>query len=341
VADPLLASEYHFRLGLTQFFLGDHAQSQLAAQEALREAERSGDAEHIGKALHVLSLGAFEGGRPHDGIAQAVRAIAALDHPKTQAWLALAYHDLALNCILAGTLDAAIDAATKEEAIGRESQWPRAQALGGYVIAWALALRRDDELAVETAHRALELARDPMVASLVSGTLGYAHLERGDAPSAVTFLTQAIDQLQSSPLRQGEVRHMAILSEALLLAGDAARARETAARALELSEADGMIFNVGIAQRAAGRIAYAGGELGEAEGHLSQALTTFTESGAAFEAARTRLDLAAVDAKRGDKNAAREHLSAALAVFEAANAPKRAAHARDLAQAWGVVLDDG
>jgi len=340
VGDPLLTSEYHFRLGLTQFFLGEHAQSQLAAQEALRVAELSGNAELIGKALHVLSLGAFEGGRPHDGIAQATRAIGMLDHPETQAWLALVYHDLALNSILAGALDAAIDAARKEETIGRDTQWLRAQALGGYVIAWALALRRDDALAVATAQRTLELARDPMLAGLVSGTLGYAHLERGDAPSAVTFLTQAIDQLKQGPLRQGEGRCLAFLSEAYLLAGDASRARETAARALDLSQTDGMTFNIGIAQRAAGRIAYAGGELGAAEEYLSQALETFTGSGAAFEAARTRVDLAALRAKRGDKDAAREHLSAALAVFEVANVPKRSVQARDLAHAWGIALLD-
>ncbi|HWM78999.1 MAG TPA: hypothetical protein VNS56_15585, partial [Methylomirabilota bacterium] len=94
------------------------------------------------------------------------------------------------------------------------------------------------------------------------------------------------------------------------------------------------------AQRAAGRIAYAGGELGAAEEYLSQALETFTGSGAAFEAARTRVDLAALRAKRGDKDAAREHLSAALAVFEVANVPKRSVQARDLAHAWGIALVD-
>src|SRR5439155_17846778 len=103
----------------------------------------------------------------------------------------------------------------------------------------------------------------------------------------------------------------------------------TAARALELSHADAT-FTRGIAQRAVGRIALAAGDLGEADMRLSQALATFTESDASFEAARTRVDLAVMCVKRGDRDAARAHLVAAVAVFEAANAPKRTVHARDL-----------
>jgi hypothetical protein len=68
---------------------------------------------------------------------------------------------------------------------------------------------------------------------------------------------------------------------------------------------------------------------------LTGALATFTRCGADFEAARTRLDLAAVRARRGDPDAAREDLAAALAAFEAANAPKRAAQARELARTLG------
>ena len=64
VVDPLLTSEYHFRVGLTCFYLGKFAQGQVAGETALSEGERAGNPEAIGKALHVLSLIAFESGRP-------------------------------------------------------------------------------------------------------------------------------------------------------------------------------------------------------------------------------------------------------------------------------------
>jgi DNA-binding SARP family transcriptional activator len=337
VADPLLASEYYFRLGLTLFFLGEHAPGQLAAEQALQEGERAGHPESIGKALHVLSLSAFEAGRPQDGIACATRAIPLLDLPHMQGWLGLVYHDLAVNCVMAGALDAALDASTQEDGIGQAAQWPRLRALAGYATAWALALRGDAELAVETAQRSLDLARDPMATGLVSGSLGFAYLERGDARAAVT-LARVVDLLRSGQYRNGEARHLALLSEAHLLAHDATSARETAGRALELSQAAGMPFNIGLAQRALGRIARVEGDLDKAEGHLAQALETFTACSAVFEAARTRVDLAAVRAKTGDEAAAREHLQLAVATFDTSGAPKRVAEARDVARSLGIAL---
>ena len=79
VVDPLLTSEYHFRVGLTCFYLGKFAQGHVAGERALSEGERAGNPEAIGKALHVLSLIAFEGGRPRDGIPHAKRAISLLE----------------------------------------------------------------------------------------------------------------------------------------------------------------------------------------------------------------------------------------------------------------------
>jgi len=129
---------------------------------------------------------------------------------------------------------------------------------------------------------------------------------------------------------------MALLAEAHLLEGDFARAREAAEGALEASRAGEMTFVTGPAQRTLGRIAHAAGAVPDAEDLLTGALATFTRCGAAFEAARTRLDLATTRASRGDPEAAREDLVAALVAFEAANTPKRAAQARELASTLGL-----
>lgn len=338
VEDFKFASEYYFRLGLSHFFLGERVQARLAAEQALEHGERRGDPESIGKALHVLSLHAWEMGRPGDGIAHATRAIALLDEPHTQTWLGLAYHDLSINHVVAGDLDAALSATKQVEAIGRAASLPRLLAFSGYVAAWIHALRGATELAIETVRSALNFSRDTTTTGLLSGTLGYAYLEQGDARSAMSLLVEVVDQLESSPVRSAQIRHLVLLGEAHLLAGDRARAHEVAARALELARGDGTPLNIGLAQRALGRMNQAGGELDAAEGCLSEALKTFTRCDAAFEAARTRVDLAAVQAARGNKEVAREHLAAALATFEAANAPRRAAAARELARSLGVVL---
>lgn len=336
--DAELASEYYFRLGLSHFYLGEWLPAQLAGEQALRHGERVGDREAIGKALHVLSLQAWAMGRPGDGIAHATRAIPLLEPSGSLVWLGLAYHDLGLNCVLAGDLDAALAATKQEEAIGRAALFPRLQALAGYVAAWAHALRGATELAIETARRALSISADTTTAGLLSGTLGYAYLEQDDAVSAVPLLEEVVDQLKRSPVRSGQIRHMALLGEAYLLTGDRTHAHEIAAQALELAEIDGMPLNIAITQRALGRITRAGGDLEAAHRYLSAALQMFTRCGATLEVARTRLDLAAVRGARGDRDGAREHLVAALAVFDSANAPKRAAAARDLACSLAITL---
>jgi DNA-binding SARP family transcriptional activator len=337
VADAALTSEYYFRLGLTRFFLGDRAGAQHAAARALELAEGVGDPERIGKALHVLSLDAYETGRPREGMAHATRAIALLEGPGMEAWLGLVYQDLALNSIASGDLEGALAATRSMEAIGRTSSVLRLIPFAGYVAAWVHALAGDTGLAVETAERALGSARDTMVRGLIGTSLGYAYLEQGAAAAAVARLTEALDQLGNSPVRHVEIRTIAFLGEACLLAGDPARARELAERALELGQAGGMPLNVGFAQRLLGRIGRAGGDLEAADRWLSQALTTFNACAATFEAGRTYLDLAAVRTARGQADAARGHLRAALAVFEAARAPARAAEARALGRALGLV----
>ena len=52
--------------------------------------------------------------------------------------------------------------------------------IGGFVIAWALALRGDHELAIEAAQRSLEVSRNSMMSNLVSGSMGLAYVEQGD-----------------------------------------------------------------------------------------------------------------------------------------------------------------
>jgi DNA-binding SARP family transcriptional activator len=343
VDDPALISEYYFRLGLTQFFLGDYVRSQDAAQKAVREGERTGNDEAVGKALHVLSLSSRDAGNVDDGIAAAQRGIELLNRPspkpdrsEARMWLGLLYHDLAVNYLSAGAIQPALEAAAHADSIGQTEQVPRLRALAGYAKAWGLVMCADYDPGVEAARESLAGSRDPMVAGLIRGTLAYAHLDRGDAPQALELLSQAVGHFKSSPLRHGEIRYMALLSEAQLLSGDALSARETAAHALQLSEAAGMPFALGLAQRALGRIAFAAGKTEDAAERFEQALATFARCSAAFEAARTHMDLAALRAGQGDKHAAQEHLARAAATFETADAPRRVAQTRELARSLGL-----
>ena len=71
---------------------------------------------------------------------------------------------------------------------------------------------------------------------------------------------------------------------------------------------------------------------------LRAALATFTEFGAAFEAARTRLDLLRIPPMNRQDGEADSNVAAALFAFEAAPAPRRIAELQAVAEArrrWG------
>jgi DNA-binding SARP family transcriptional activator len=337
VVDPLLTSEFHFRTGLTSFYLGKFAEARIAGETALGEGERAGNAAAIGKALHVLSLIAFEAGRPRDGISHAKRGISQLETTREPQWLGGVYYDLAVNNLVAGELDDALDAARQAETLGDSIGSPRLVALAGSVITWALALRGDHELAIEGAQRSLALSQDSMMSNLVLGPMGLAYVEQGDGPKAASILSEVVIQLRKSPVRSGEARCLAFLSEAQLLAGNHDLAQETASRALEVGQSDGFMFSTGLALRALGRIAMARRNFGEAGLLLSRALATFTECGAAFETARTQADQSTLFAHKLEWRAARDHLAAALMGFKKARAPKRVAEARRTARALAKV----
>jgi tetratricopeptide (TPR) repeat protein len=166
-----------------------------------------------------------------------------------------------------------------------------------------------------------------MATNLVSGSMGLAYVEQGDAKAAVDILSEVVIALRKSPVRSGEARCLAFLSEAHLLAGDFDMARQTASRALEVSQSDSLTFSTGLALRALGRIDIAQRKFDDAESRLSQALLTFSQCGAKFETARTQTDLAALFAGKRETKASRDFLAAAVIGFNKAGAPGRAAKA--------------
>ena len=272
-------------------------------------------------------------------MAHAQRAIALLDLPTAQHWLGLVYHDLAINAVTAGDLDIALQAGEHEDAVGKSSGWPRVQALACSIIAWTRALRGDVDEAIAAAGRGLTLSGDVMTSSLLAGSMAMAELERGGGAAAVTLLTEAVKRLAQSPVRSGEVRHLALLSEAHLLAGDRAQARELAERAVAMGEADGAPFNIGLARRTA-RPHRAGRRrpgpharsAGRRPGDVRRDGRDVRD-GPDPRRSRTRV--------RRRRAIARERAStsgAARRIFEAARVTKRTAEVVDLAGALGLEL---
>jgi DNA-binding SARP family transcriptional activator/tetratricopeptide (TPR) repeat protein len=342
VGDPAQTADYLYRLALASFYLGDYDETRLAGEAALRASEATGDEERIGKALHtlaLLSLAAGEGRRAAD---YCTRAVPLLDRPSSQRRLASVYWVLALDRIYAGRFDAALERVRQSMAVAEAVGDPKLRSLAGGLESWVYVARGDGPAAVECAERALAAAEGSVPTSLALRWVGYAHLHHGDAGTAIRVLEQACRQIERFPVRHTYVESLAFLAEAYVRGGDPARGMTAACRAIDLARAERSPFNVGLAERAAGRAARATGAEADGEAHLSRALEAFLSNDAAFEAGMTRLDLARALAARGEAEGARAQLRAAVRELSETGAPRRVAEAQELARSLGLgVVEPG
>jgi DNA-binding SARP family transcriptional activator/tetratricopeptide (TPR) repeat protein len=336
VPDPALAGEYHYRLAMTRFYLGDYAEARLAAAAALGDGERTGDRERVGRALNALALVSTAAGAPAEAMEYCMRAVELLDEPSTWRRLASAHWLLALNRIYTAQFDGALEhlerCVTLADAVGDAKRRSMAEGLES----WVHAIRGDSRAAMDCAQRALEASRGTIPTSLALRWVGYAYLDQGDARAAIEVLERACEQIEHFPVRHTYVEALAFLAEAHVLAHGAARGLELARRATELAQIEGSPFNVGLAERAAGRAARASGDAHAGEAHLGRALDAFESTGATFEAAMTRLELARALTARGETVGAQAHLAEAIAALHVARVPRRVAEAQALARALGL-----
>src|SRR5262249_39250721 len=240
------------------------------------------------------------------------RAVKILDEPSTWRRLASVHWLLALNLIYIAQFDGALEhlerCVTLADTVGDRKLRSMAEGLES----WVHAARGDGRAAMDCAQRALESSRGTIPTSLALRWVGYAHLDQGNARVAIDVLERACEQIEHFPVRHTYVESLAFLAEAHVLAGDAARGLDLARRATELAQMEGSPFNVGVAERAAGRAARAAGVTPGGEVHLGRALEAFESTGATFEAAMTRLELVRALAARGDIPGAQAYLAEAI-----------------------------
>ena len=145
--------------------------------------------------------------------------------------------------------------------------------------------------------------------------MGAVCVEIEDWEQATFALFHAYERFHVWKCRPSRALVCAWLSEALLGRGQLQRAEELGGEGLALSEEFGFPFTQALAQRALGRIARARDAREESEGHFLAAYKGFQSLGAAYEGARTLLDLAALDDASGRPEAAAIHLATARKAF--------------------------
>ena len=325
---------------MTRFYLGDYAEARLAAAAALRDGERTGDREQVGRALNALALVSTAAGAPGEAMDYCERAVEILDDPATWRRLASVHWLLALNRIYTAQFDSALaqlqHCVTLADSVGDGKLRSMAEGLES----WVHAARGDGLAAMDCAQRSLAASRGTIPTSLALRWVGYAHLDQGNARAAIDVLERACEQIEHFPVRHTYVESLAFLAEAHVLAGDAAHGLEL--RGARPSWRRSRAAPSTSAWPSAPPAAPPG-----PPAMRMRARTTWagpwrrsSRNGAVFEAAMTRLELARALAARGERDDAQTHLAEAIGAFSAARVPRRVAKARALAHILGLQLRD-
>jgi predicted ATPase/class 3 adenylate cyclase len=228
-------------------------------------------------------------------------------------WLAFTHAEL-------GDFESARRHAERAQQAARRSRHPYGQA-----IAWTLAglvaarqgyleeARGPLEQSVEACREKHLVLWQPIPSSLLGLTLA----QLGRVEEGLPLLEDAVALGEKLGIAAYLALWTAQLAEGLLAAGDTARAREAAARALELARAHGEAGHQAWAHQALGDVSARLGEAGASDAidHYRRALALARELGMRPLLARCHLGLGRAHRRIGGRAEAEHHLSAATALL--------------------------
>ena len=131
VGDPSLTAQYHVRLASALGVLGDGGGAREHAERALAEAETAADIDTAGRAHYIIGRESFWSGDFSRGIDHGRQAIVLLERAGDRWWLAMAHWSRALNFLLLGRFDDALDSATWASTIASKLERSPAGQPGG------------------------------------------------------------------------------------------------------------------------------------------------------------------------------------------------------------------
>ena len=228
LGDPRLAGEYYLWLGHISAHIGDQASVGRFTARAIEEAERAGDGTTIGKVRYVLCRESFWLGQHAEGAEHGRAAVTALEATGEWWWLGHALCWEAINLCCLGEFEAALLAAERPTAIGRERQDPCLQSYSAWVRGRIHAVRGDWDAAIADLTESLEVSPDALNSAYAMGWLGFSHCEKGDHAQAISLLEQSVASLTEFRFRRLACVFAGFLAGAYRSAGRIDEAREAA-----------------------------------------------------------------------------------------------------------------
>jgi tetratricopeptide (TPR) repeat protein len=271
-----------------------------------------------------------------EGANRAERSQAYLDPDAGTLWRGMAAWFTTLHLALLGQLDRALDAARQTHALALSMGDRRIESYGLCLAAWVTGRKGNPTAGLAQCRPTLDIAPDANARMAIRCFLGQLAVAAGEVKLAKHELLDSFESSRAAGFTQFAAWNLAWLAIAELHQGDAARALRIAEDALAMADAVDFLLGRGIAHRARGLALAASGHADQAVASLIAALDTFLALGAAYDAAQSRLDLSRVLVSRGAREAAVGHLTAALSAFTEMNVELDSIGALQLARTLGV-----
>jgi tetratricopeptide (TPR) repeat protein len=282
----------------------------------------------MGKAHFLLSLEHFWA-QPVLGVEHGRQAVALLEGSGERWWLGQACWILGLNLSYRGCFDEGLALQARAQALAEATGDRRLASYAAWTTGFIHSLTGDLDEAVAACRHSAQLAIDRLNRMTALGMLALALVERGDSAEARRLLDEVVPLAVQFRIPQMHGLFLTFLGEVSMQAGDLVNARDAAARGAAITDQAAYRYGLGWALRVQGRIARATGDCSEAQTRLLQAVATFDEMGAPFEAARTRVELAEMlEGERPDQ--ARALARQGLAGLNALNLVRHATRAKTL-----------
>jgi tetratricopeptide (TPR) repeat protein len=336
--DAALAGQFHFWLGHTYSYLSRNDDAREAAYQALDQAGRAGDEATLGKAHYLIARIGFGSCRFAEGIYHGGEAIELLNKTGEVFWLGQAYWAIGINHFFQGDFHEALEAEARARSFGEMQGDVRLQTYADWATGWVYALVGECDAGIDACQRSLERSRDNINGLVALGMMGVAYLEKGDLQHAIPAIETAAEGFRKIGYGHMVAYLDGQLGDALTSSGEFDRARSVLKEALDVATEVQFPVGTAYAFRALGRIAMTNGNLGEAEVLFGKSLETFSDIGALFEAARSRLNLAELAHQQGDLTNAVEHITRARTTFFDRRLAKHVERAERLATELGLPL---
>jgi len=314
LTSPKLVAAYYTRLGYCEQQVGFLDRAIKSSTKAAELSESAGNMEDAAYAYHVLVWSHMLRSEFDRAFAYKEKVFRTLDKKLNFVVLVRTLTAASAGCIFLGRWDSAVEHGKEALLLAKRSSDKSLITQATYILSMAYSFMGESKLAIEHAELAVKIAPSAGIKQWSRMFSGGAWCRFGEPKKGIETLVSILPDLRAR-IFAGEIVAMYYLAEGYLIAGDLAKASETAEDLLELADPRGVRFHSGYAQRVLAEVALKTTP-DEAVPHFEKAISIFKKIKAENELALAYSGMGRYHKQQGNTEQAREYLSKALEIFE-------------------------